>query len=111
VNATLQDPAQIASAYKTVADLHMLVIARIVVEWARIDNTFPMRHWGNEMLGSHVGLGLDRWYVGRDDKQAEYVLQITLDRGAYGGPKSQHNWRVSLKELQEKGCRARLMAI
>ena len=100
-----------ASAFKEFGDLHPLVCARVVCEWARIDSLFPMRFWGNEMLGSHVTLGLDRWYVGRDDKNARMVLQITWHKGALGGPeKAEYTWRLDVQELTEKGNKAGLVA-
>lgn len=96
------------STYKVLADLHPLVISRITVEWARIDREFPMRRWGEEYLGTHVTLGNDMWIIGRYDKGTEPVLQITLEKGARGGEKSQHNWRVPITELRERGCQAEL---
>ena len=99
------------SDFKKLGDFHPLVIARLVVEWARIDREFPMRQWGSDILGTHVTIGLDRYFVGRDDKQSVTYFQITLEKGSYGGAMSQTTWRFSLPDLQEKLCDVELVNI
>lgn len=84
-----------------------------MIEWARIDpRHVPMPYWGNEYLGTHVTIGLDRWYIGRADKQAEAVIHITEEVGALGSGEGkghfQRTWTVPVTELREQGCNARL---
>lgn len=115
MNATSLEPTSLRTTvfekYQKVSDLHPLVVARIVCEWARIDSMFPMRFWGNDQLGTHAGLGNDRWYVGRDDKQAEMVLQITLDKEVLGRGEGQFTWRLPVSDLHLRGCNAELIPV
>lgn len=108
MSAILSDAPVKTYAFETVGDLPLLVIARLVCEWARIDSTFPMRLWGADQLGTHVTIGNDRWYIGRKDKQADMVFRVTCDIGAYGRSQGEKSWEVGMDALRTFEGKARL---
>ena len=113
MNASLKEPPEETSAseIRTVGDLHPLVVARLVAEWARIDREFPMRRFGEEMLGRHVTLGLDRWFVGRRDKGPTTSFTVTREIEGYGANLGQQSWEIQMDDLRRNGCKARMEPI
>lgn len=114
MNATLdKSTAQYVGASAIeISCLPMLVVARLVCEWARIDPLFPIKLWGHEYLGTPVTIANDRWLVGSNAQGTEHYVTVSLEQGAMGGAdKWQGTWRVTVNELREKEMEAELVKV
>lgn len=105
---TQQAESTSASKIKELGDFHPLVVARVVVEWARIDRLFPMQMWGHEYLGTHVTVGLDRYFIAYNAQQPQIYFYVTREIEALGKRLGQETWRTTPEELHERGCHARM---
>lgn len=85
-----------------IGDLHPLVIARIVCEWAKMDPLFPMRMFGAGDRGRHVTVDSDRWHIssGLLDRR-EQVILITHEPDAYRAGAPGVTKKIRLSDLQE----------
>lgn len=105
MNLTADIEQEHAFDAKELSDFHPLVIAKIVVEWARIDRNFPMQAWGHEYVGTHVRVESVKYYIGYNAQQAEHFLQLTAECEKR---KAQKTWRIWIKDLQAYGMKAEL---
>lgn len=79
-----------------------LVIARLAIEWARIDNNAGIRGWGHEHWGQPITIDSDVWAIGyRGVPGGAPVLTVTIKGNEYGGgPKYQRTWYIEAATMR-----------
>lgn len=119
MSAVLRNPLRKSGAekasdskpWKKVSDLHLLVIARIVCEWAQVDPTFPQRGWGQFEIGQPVTIYSDRYHISRKLVGPDRFINISCQPKVYGIGGQQINFRIKTEDLKNLGLKAPLIYV